>query len=75
MFDIRLDWSGGDLPSGPVLPPPASQPGVPPPPAPDPAEITAGFRGALQNVGLELEPTQGPAEFLVIDHVERPSEN
>ncbi len=75
MFDIRLDWSRGDLPSGPALPPPPPQPGVPPPPGPDPAEVTADIQSALQKFGLKLEPAQGPAEFLVIDHAERPTEN
>jgi uncharacterized protein (TIGR03435 family) len=32
--------------------------------------------GAVQSqLGLKLVPSKGPAEFLVIDHVERPSEN
>jgi uncharacterized protein (TIGR03435 family) len=30
---------------------------------------------ALQQLGLKLEPGKGPVESLVIDHVERPSEN
>lgn len=30
---------------------------------------------ALKQLGLKLEPSKGPGEFLVIDHVERPSEN
>jgi len=30
---------------------------------------------ALQQLGLKLEPTTGTREFLVIDHVERPTEN
>jgi uncharacterized protein (TIGR03435 family) len=25
--------------------------------------------------GLKLEPVQAPGEFLVVDHVEKPSEN
>jgi bla regulator protein BlaR1 len=29
---------------------------------------------AIQQLGLKLEPTNGPREFLVIDHMERPSE-
>jgi len=30
---------------------------------------------ALQKAGLKLEPSKGPGEFLVIERVERPSEN
>jgi bla regulator protein blaR1 len=30
---------------------------------------------AFQRLGLELKPTKGPGDFLVIDHVERPSGN
>ena len=37
--------------------------------------MTADVQTALQKFGLKLEPAQGPGEFLVIDHVERPSGN
>jgi len=30
---------------------------------------------AMQQLGLKLEPAEGPREFLVIDHVERPTGN
>jgi uncharacterized protein (TIGR03435 family) len=30
---------------------------------------------AIQKLGLKLEPAKGPVEFLVIDHVEKPSAN
>jgi uncharacterized protein (TIGR03435 family) len=34
------------------------------------------IREALQQqLGLKLEPTKGPVEFLVVDHIERPSGN
>jgi uncharacterized protein (TIGR03435 family) len=33
------------------------------------------FTAVQQQLGLKLEATKGPAEFLVIDHVEKPSEN
>lgn len=42
---------------------------------PDPAVITDAFRAALPKLGLKLEASKGSSEFLVIDHVERPSEN
>jgi uncharacterized protein (TIGR03435 family) len=29
----------------------------------------------IQKLGLKLDPTKGPVEFLVIDHVEKPSAN
>jgi bla regulator protein BlaR1 len=29
----------------------------------------------VQQLGLKLEPTRGPRDYIVIDHVERPSEN
>ena len=35
----------------------------------------AALSGALQEVGLRLESTKAPVEVLVIDHVEKPSEN
>ena len=34
---------------------------------------TASAFEAIQQLGLKLEPTQGPREFLVIDHVEKPT--
>ena len=68
-FDIRLNTSSNDSPWGPFQPP---QRGDPPP---DPGEVTARIQSALQKLGLKLESTQGPADVLIVDHVERPSEN
>jgi uncharacterized protein (TIGR03435 family) len=51
-----------------------------PAPAPKPGEAVASeptgpsFMMALQ-LGLKLETTKGPVEFLVIDRIERPSAN
>jgi uncharacterized protein (TIGR03435 family) len=43
--------------------------------APQFASQAALFAALPQQLGLELEPTQGPEDFLVIDHIERPSDN
>ena len=45
-------------------------------PAENPAVSGPSIASAVQeDLGLKLEPAKGPGEFLVIDHVERPSEN
>ena len=33
------------------------------------------FTAIKEQLGLTLEPTKSPVDFLVIDHIERPSEN
>ncbi|HTS24388.1 MAG TPA: TIGR03435 family protein [Bryobacteraceae bacterium] len=61
-FDLHL--------AGFSFPPP---PGAPEDPAaPDPLDVAVS---ALQTLGLRLEAAKGTADFIVIDHVERPSEN
>ncbi|PYT28844.1 MAG: hypothetical protein DMG57_13510 [Acidobacteria bacterium] len=67
-FDIHLEFAISEatprfLPGGDL----ADQAG--------PASAGPSVFTAIQQLGLKLEPTQGPREFLVIDHVERPSEN
>ncbi len=40
------------------------------------ADNTANFRDALKaQLGLELKPSHAPISFLIVDHVERPSDN
>ena len=44
--------------------------------APDNAEPGTSLPAALQSkLGLKLEKGKGPVEVLVIDHIEKPSEN
>jgi uncharacterized protein (TIGR03435 family) len=41
----------------------------------DPAVSVSIFTAVQEQLGLKLESTKDPGEFLVIDHVARPSEN
>jgi uncharacterized protein (TIGR03435 family) len=72
MFDIHLEVSRADLllrvvaggevdPSAPVSAADSSGPST--------------FTALQQQLGLKLEPGKAPVEFLVIDQVERPSDN
>ncbi len=70
-FNMHVDLSaeGRDLLKGPRSLPAVSNPTVPPP-----ASIPlSAARSAVKNLGLNLEPGKSPGEFLVVDHIERPS--
>ena len=54
-------------------PPPGAEPSAEDRAFADPARPT--LQAVLDKVGLKLESTKGPVEVLIIDHVERPSEN
>jgi len=71
-FDVRLELSASDL--NPPGSGPSGNGGTPAEP-PDPFLVFDAVRNAVRKLGLRLDPTRGPAEFLVIDHVERPAGN
>jgi uncharacterized protein (TIGR03435 family) len=63
-YNFTLDWSPQMKagPGGPAI-------------ATTPSEDAPSIFTALQELGLKLQPTTGPEQTVIIDHVERPSEN
>ena len=77
-YDFTLHWTPGPN-EGSMMPGPGPGPGregpggAPPPP---PEESGPSLFTALQEqLGLKLESQKAPVEILVIEHVEKPSEN
>ena len=68
-FDVHMQWAPDPGETGPFGP----QPGVPPPPA-DPVGPSI-FTAIQEQLGLRLESSKGPVDVLVIDSIEKPSEN
>jgi uncharacterized protein (TIGR03435 family) len=66
-FDVHVEFT----PDGAT---PGLMPGGPGAPQPD-ADGQSIFTAFQEQLGLKLEPIKGPAEFLVIDSAEKPSEN
>jgi len=60
-FDVHLEWDYDTVSSDAGV---ASEP-------PDPSIISS----IRKQLGLQLSPGKAPREFIVIDHLERPSEN
>jgi uncharacterized protein (TIGR03435 family) len=66
-FDGNLEWTPDQMP-------PTPPPGAPPLPPIDPNGPSI-FTALQEQLGLKLESTKGPVDVLVIDHVEKPSED
>jgi uncharacterized protein (TIGR03435 family) len=68
-YDIKLQWT-------PELGEGLAKPGgvEPPPPPPDPSGPSI-FTAIQEQLGLRLESVKGPVDVLVIDSVQRPTEN
>jgi uncharacterized protein (TIGR03435 family) len=63
LFDYHFDVEIGPPNSSPQLDDPAYQ------------DTIDTITGALEKLGLKIQPAKGTAGFIVIDHIERPSEN
>jgi uncharacterized protein (TIGR03435 family) len=71
-YDINLEYTPEQ---GQFQAPPGGAPnGMPPLPPIDPNGPSL-FTALQEQLGLKLESQKGPVEMIVIDHVERPSEN
>jgi bla regulator protein blaR1 len=74
-YDIDLRYTPALVISGPSgeagFAPPPGAPALPPTDPHGPSLFTA----LQEQLGLKLIPARGPVEFMVIDHIERPSEN
>jgi len=69
VFDIKLEWTPDESqPRGP-------KESVEPLPADDGAGGPTIFTALQEQLGLRLESRKGPVEIVVIDRVEKPSEN
>jgi uncharacterized protein (TIGR03435 family) len=67
-FDFPLKWTPDESQFADM--------GMKIPPPKDNADAPPGLFTAIQEqIGLKLESTKAPVEVLVIDHVEKPSEN
>ena len=71
-YDFQMQLTPGAR--GPATPPPPPPSGEPPMQE-DVDDHTAALQEALQKFGLNLKSSKGPGHFLVIDHVEKPSDN
>jgi uncharacterized protein (TIGR03435 family) len=69
-FDFQLQWTPDETPSASP-----GRPGEPPKPPERADSLPDLFTAIQQQLGLKLEPTKAQVDVLVIDKVEKPSEN
>ena len=79
LFDFKLTYSPEGLSDplfgrGGSLPPPGGAPAGPSP-VPAAADPVPSIFTAIQELGLRLESSKGPVEVLVIESVQKPTEN
>jgi len=66
-YDFTLDWTPDEFQF--------STQGVKAPPAPDNAPHPDLYTAIQQQMGLKLEAVKAPADVMVVDRLEKPSEN
>ena len=76
-FELTFSQEGLSSPFGRGLPgpPPGAGPGGPAPASVTTPDSVPSLFTAIQELGLKLESAKGPLEVLVIDSVEKPTEN
>jgi bla regulator protein BlaR1 len=74
IYDLTLKWTPDPSSAAMFQGPPGGGPGPDNPPPPDPSGPSI-FTALQEQLGLKLESTKGAVEILVIDQVEKPSEN
>ncbi|MGP0074893.1 MAG: M56 and DUF3738 domain-containing protein [Bryobacteraceae bacterium] len=72
-YDIKAQWTPDQSQLQAMAPPGGLPPGMPPPQF-DPNGPSI-FTALQEQLGLKLESQKGPVDVIVIDHVEKPSEN
>jgi uncharacterized protein (TIGR03435 family) len=70
-YDFTLEWKPEE--TAPVFK--GSDSGAPPNATPPDSSGPSLFTAIQEQLGLKLESQKGPVEILVIDHIEKPSEN
>jgi uncharacterized protein (TIGR03435 family) len=68
LYDFELKWTPDQLPNGANLPPGVTLPQIDP-------NGPSLFTALQEQLGLKLESATGPLESLVIEKVEKPTEN
>ena len=73
-YDFTLKWAPDERQAPMFKGTEGSQPGIGGTSAPESSGPSI-FTAIQEQLGLKLESEKGPVDILVIDHVERPSEN